>query len=96
MWFAPMCQIPDQSTSNRCWKSATAGDSIVLLGGFNAHVGNDSKIWMGLIGRNGLPALNLSGVQLSDLSASNSVCRTNTMISHMSVHKCTRHLDTLG
>ena len=36
-------------------ESAPTGDSVVLLGDFNAHVGSDSVPWRGVIGRNGLP-----------------------------------------
>ncbi|KAI3365753.1 hypothetical protein L3Q82_000763 [Scortum barcoo] len=69
--------------------SAPTGDSIVLLGEFIAHVGNDSDTWRGVIGRYGLPDLNPERRSVIGLLCISHglFMSTNTMFEHKGVHQ---------
>lgn len=71
----------------------TCEDSLVLLGDFIAHFGNDSETWRRVVRENGPPYLNLSIFLLLDC-APYRLPITNTMFQNKGVHMW--HQDTIG
>jgi exonuclease III len=71
-------------------------DSAMLIGDFNAHVGNDDQTWRGVIGRNGSSDFNHNGRLLLDFCACNGLSIMNTYFEHRDVHKYTWYRETCG
>ena len=71
-------------------------DSVMLIGDFNAHVGDDDQTWRGVIGRNGSPDFNHNGRLLLDFCACNGLSIMNTYFQHRDAHKYTWYRETSG
>ena len=59
-------------------QKVTSAESIVLLGDFNTHVGNDDKTWKGVVGRQGDFDINKNGRYLLQFFATNELCLMQT------------------
>ncbi|CAF3333272.1 unnamed protein product [Rotaria sp. Silwood2] len=70
-------------------ENVPVSDSILLIGDFNAHVGNDSQTWNGIIGPNGDKDLNNQGRLLLDFCAISGLSIMNTFFKHKDIHKYT-------
>ena len=70
-------------------ESVSQTDSILLIGDFNAHVGNDSQTWNGVIERHGDNDLNNQGRQLLDFCANTSLSIMNTYFQRKNIHTYT-------
>ena len=64
-------------------------DFTLLLGDFNARVGNDSSSWKGVIGAFGPKEKNRNGDRLLDFCALNHLVVTNTLFKHRECHQHT-------
>jgi exonuclease III len=71
-------------------------ESVMLIGDFNAHVGNDDQTWRGVIGRNGPADFNHNGRLLLDFCACSGLSIMNTYFQHRDVHKYTWYRETCG
>ena len=78
-----ICAYEPNTTSRLSSLLRVSGwDSIVLLGDFNAHVGNDGVTGRDVIERNDPPDLKPSGVLFLDLLVSHGLSIMNIMIDH--------------
>ena len=68
---------------------APRGDKVMMMGDFNARVGNDAEEWNGVIGRHGEGVKNDSGSRLLMFSAENGFSIMNTHFEHKEIHKFT-------
>ena len=53
-------------------------DKILLLGDFNAQIGQDSGIWKGVLGRHGIGQANSNGMRLLTLCSEHNLTISNT------------------
>ena len=64
-------------------------DMLLIMGDFNARVGNDMTAWRGTLGRFGPAEQNENGVKLLDFCALNGLVITNTLFQHRACHQHT-------
>ena len=62
---------------------------VMVLGDFNARVGNDVETWRGILGKFGPAEQNEKGMRLLDFCALNDLVVTNTLFQHRPCHQHT-------
>ena len=69
--------------------SAPSRDMTLILGDFNAHVGNRTSQWQSVIGPYGPDEVNANGERLLDFCANNNLIVSNSWFQHKSIHQLT-------
>ena len=72
---------------NKTLRSVPAPDKIILMGDFNARIGQDHSTWPGVIGKFGCGKLNTNGELLLSTCTEHQLSITNTFFQHKSAHK---------
>ncbi|XP_061728258.1 uncharacterized protein LOC133533309 [Cydia pomonella] len=70
-----------------CLDNVRTSDKLLLLGDFNARIGNNAVDWPECMGHQGVGHLNDNGQRLLELCASHSLCITNTYFKNKLIHK---------
>ena len=93
--YAPTLTSPEEVKDQfyeeltRTLNSVSRHDKLILLGDFNARIGNNYDVWSGVIGRHGLGKVNANGLYLLNLCATFDLSITNTFFQLKSKHKTT-------
>lgn len=59
-------------------REVRSGDRLMLLGDFNARVGQDNNSWLDCLGEHGIGKLNENGQRVLEFCSQNQLCVTNT------------------